>query len=46
MSIPDNWGVTQGDKELVQHKESTTQQEMNDVIDRATHTEEVVNGAN
>ena len=45
MSKPDNWGVTQGDKDLVQHKETTTQEEMDTVINRATHKEEVINGA-
>lgn len=46
MSKPDNWGVTQGDKDLIQHKEITTQEEMDSVINRATHKEEVVNGSN
>ena len=46
MSKPDNWGVTQGDKELIQHKETTTQEEMDAVINRAACKEEVVNGAN
>ena len=44
MSKPDNWGVTAGDKDLVQHKESTTQEEMDAVISRAANKELVVNG--
>ena len=40
-SKSDNWGLTAGDKELEQHKESTTQEEMKAVIDHATR---VVNG--
>ena len=45
MSKPDDWGVTQGDKDLIQHKEITTQDEMDAVINRATHKEELVNGS-
>lgn len=45
MSKPDDWGVTQGDKDLIQHKETTTQEEMDSVINRATN-KEVVNGSN
>ena len=44
MSKPDNWGVTAGDKDLIQHKESTTQEEMDAVINHATYKEQVVNG--
>ena len=44
MSKPDNWGDTAGDKDLVQHKESTTQEEMDAVISRAANKELVVNG--
>jgi len=44
MSKPDNWGVTAGDKDLIQHKESTTQEEMDAVINHATCKEQVVNG--
>lgn len=46
MSKPDDWGVTQGDKDLIQHKETTTQEEMDSVINRATYEEKVVNGSN
>lgn len=46
MSKSDDWGVTQGDKDLIQHKETTTQEEMDSVINRATNKEEVVNGSN
>jgi len=31
MSKPDNWGITKGDSELMQHAESTSQQEMSEV---------------
>ena len=45
LSTPDNWGVTAGDKDLCQHKESTTQEEMDAVISQAKQRAEVVNGS-
>lgn len=45
MSTPDNWGVTAGDKDLFQHKQSTTQEEMDAVINQAKQKAEVVNGS-
>lgn len=33
MSTPENWGVTKGHADLLQHKEATTTQEMKHVLE-------------
>ncbi|KAJ3605637.1 hypothetical protein NHX12_027682 [Muraenolepis orangiensis] len=35
MSVPDGWGVTKGDAELMQQKESTTQDELKVLFDKS-----------
>lgn len=44
MSKPDSWGVTAGDKDLLQHKEITTQEEMDAVINHAVNQQKIANG--
>ena len=39
LSKPDNWGVTAGDQELMQHKEATTQQEVDSVTGKFKKTD-------
>lgn len=35
MSVPDGWGVTKGDAELMQQKESTTQDELKALFEKS-----------